>query len=81
MKILFICLIVSFVSCVHLQTRQTNNNNIESIQELLKELEKANININDISNNVNKDNINSVRNDTPVRDALTRLFGAFQQVF
>ena len=77
MKIFVICLFVTFVSCAHFDKRQANVNNLDNIQELLKELEKANGNINEISNN--KD-INNVRNDTPVRDALTKLFGAFQQV-
>lgn len=65
------------MSCDHLVKRQTDVNNIQS---LLQELEKANLNINEIGNNANK-NVNTGRNDTPVRDALGRLFVAFQQVF
>ncbi len=75
-----ICVITSFVSCAHFVKRQTNVKDLDNIQNLLQELEKANLNINEIGNNVNK-NINNVKTETPVRDSLAKLFSAFQQVF
>ena len=60
--------LLSFVDCANLVKRQSNLNDIQS---LLQELEKANANT---VSNANKES------NTPVRDALGRLFGAFQEV-
>ena len=74
LTIILICLFVSAVSCAHLSKRQANINNLDNIQALLQELEKANA-------NANINNGNSIKgSDTPVRDSLARLFGAFQEV-
>lgn len=75
--IIQISVVISVVSCAHLAKRQANGaqiNNLDNIQALLQELEKANVDINRGQGNGNKGS------DTPVRDSLARLFGAFQEV-
>jgi hypothetical protein len=61
-------LLISIVNSANIDERQENN-----IEKLLEQLENAN------NNNVNNNN-NKVPESVSVRDALTQLLTAFQQV-